>query len=90
MSAFLRAVQMSQAAAQGFYLPLVRGLLTLGMFENLEHLFHIIEALPQRADDLIDLLDGILKRRRRGGDPLWRRWRRNLRLNRRRERGLGG
>jgi len=60
LSAFPGSVQVTQAAAKGFDLLLVRELLPLGQLQGLEHFFHVFERGAEGLDDTIDLFDGLL------------------------------
>jgi hypothetical protein len=61
------SLKLAHGPAEGFDLPLVGILLALGQLESFEHLFHILKRLAEHVDDAIDLLDGLLDGRRRGG-----------------------
>jgi hypothetical protein len=78
LSAFLWPVQMVQAAAKRFDLPLVGVLLPLGQFERFQYFLHVLQCFPEGLDNLVDLFDGLLN----GGWPrqVWRpdRWRGSL------------
>jgi hypothetical protein len=60
-------LELAEAAAQGLDFVLVSVLLPLGQFQELQHLFHIVERFPQTDDDVVDLIDGLLNGIGRGG-----------------------
>jgi hypothetical protein len=51
---------------------LIGGFLTLGKLEGLEHLFHVLEGLPEVVNHLADEVDGFADRRGSGRDVLAR------------------
>ena len=63
VSAFARPVELPQAPAQGFDLLLVGVFLALGQLKCLEDLLHVVQRVPQRVDDVIDLFNRPLHRR---------------------------
>lgn len=61
-SASASAIRLSKTLAQGLDLTLVRRLLHLRQFQDLQDLFHLLQDLPERGNDLIHLLDGLSDR----------------------------
>lgn len=73
-ASFLRAMQPMQLSAQFVYLAFIRGLLSLGNFDKLEHFLHLFHNLLQLFDNLRDFANrfdnGRRSGRRSGGNLL--------------------
>jgi len=57
-------MQQFELSPESFNLALIGILLNLSIFQNPEHLLHIIESLGQVLDDTFHLFDGLCNRRR--------------------------
>ena len=65
-----RALQLTQGPPQRFDFLIVHALLALGQLQTFQHFVHVIECFPERVDDLVNLFDRLLNRRRRRRTPL--------------------
>ena len=63
-SAFPWPVQLMQAAPKRFDFLLVGVLLPFGQLERFQHLLHVVQSSAKGLDDLVDLPNRLLNRRR--------------------------
>jgi len=56
-------MQSTERPAQRFKFPFVCIVLSFNQLQRFQHLFHVNESVPQSADDLIDVVNGVLNGR---------------------------
>ena len=63
-------MQSTERPAQRFEFPFVCVVLSFNQLQRFQHLFHVNESFPKAADDLIDVVNGVLNGRWRRVLPL--------------------
>ena len=71
-AAFTRAMHLFQHSPQGINFLLVGSLLALGIFQGLQHLFHVLKRFPDVVDHLVHQFDGLMDCGRCRGDSFAR------------------
>lgn len=62
LRAAVPALQRPELLTKDFNLPFVMIFLQLGVFEDMQHAFHVFESFRQRVDNLSHLVDGLADR----------------------------